>query len=212
MMIGSYDFSPAEQDFSLGPPRVTRAADGHYDVAFRYRPPTRARSVHLAGTFNEWKPTALAMSGPDKDGLFTTTQQLPIGRYEYKFVVDGRDWKTDPGNMSRAGSYRNSVLVVGRLYPPTVTRATEGKYSVLFRYHPSKSCKSVAVAGTFNHWKATGHEMQGPDGEGWYTTTLELAEGRHEYKFVMDGKDWERDPGNPVVSGKKHSSVVWAKP
>ncbi len=38
MMVGSYDYSPAEQDFSLGPPRQTRRADGIYDVAFRYRP------------------------------------------------------------------------------------------------------------------------------------------------------------------------------
>jgi len=212
MMIGSYDFSPAEQDFALGPPRVTRAADGHYDVAFRYRPPTRAKSVHLAGTFNEWKPTALAMSGPGKEGFFETTQKLPIGRYEYKFVVDGKVWKTDPGNMARTGDYRNSIIVVGPLYPPVVSRTHDGKYTAEFRYHPPKPCKTVSVAGTFNHWKPTGHEMQGPDRDGWYTTTIELAEGRHEYKFVLDGKTLEPDPGNPVAWGKKHSSVVWARP
>jgi hypothetical protein len=54
--------------------------------------------------------------------------------------------------------------------------------------------------------------MQGPDHEGWYTSTIELAEGRHEYKFVIDGKTLEPDPGNPVDWGKKHSSVVWARP
>ena len=42
MMVGSYDYSPVGQDFSLGPPRVTPAADGRYDVAFHYVPPIPA--------------------------------------------------------------------------------------------------------------------------------------------------------------------------
>jgi peroxiredoxin len=212
MMVGSYDFSPADQDFSLGPPRVTRAGDGRYEVAFRYRPPTHAKSVYLAGTFNEWKPTGLAMAGPDKEGFFTTTVRLPIGRYQYKYVINGKTWKTDPGNMSRTGGYRNSVLVVGPLHPPVVTRKSDGKYTAAFRYRPPDPCKSVALTGSFNHWKPTGHDLKGPDADGWYTTSIELAEGRHEYKFVVDGKTLTGDPGNPVESGKNHSSVLWARP
>ncbi len=212
MMIGSYDYSPAEQDFAIGPPRVTRADDGRYDVAFRYRPPQPAKAVYLAGTFNEWKPTALAMTGPDKEGYFTKTLRLPIGRHEYKFVIDGKVWKTDPGNRDRTNVYRNGVVVVGPLHPPTVTRTSDGKYRAEFRYHPAAACQTVALSGSFNHWKPAEHAMQGPDADGWYTTTLELPEGRHEYKFVIDGKTWERDPGNPVVWYKKQGSVVWARP
>ena len=211
-MVGSYDYSPAEQDFSSGPPRVTRAADGRYDVAFRYRPATHPQAVYLAGSFNDWKPTAQPMSGPDKEGFFTVTVRLPIGRYQYKFVVDGKRWKTDPGNMSRTGPYRNSVIVVGPLHPPSITRRSNGTYAVEFRYQPPTPCKTVALGGTFNHWKSAGHEMRGPDGEGWYTTTLELPEGRHEYKFLVDGKTWTADPGNPVEWGKKRNSVLWARP
>ncbi len=212
MMIGSYDYSPAEQDFALGAPRVTPANDGRYDVAFRYRPPTAAKAVYLAGTFNEWKPTALAMSGPDKEDYFTKTLRLPIGRHEYKFVIDGKTWKTDPGNRERTNFYRNSVVVVGPLHPPTVTRTSDGKYHAEFRYHPVAACKTVALAGSFNHWKPDSHAMQGPDADGCYTTTVELPEGRHEYKFVIDGKTMERDPGNPIVWHKKQGSVVWARP
>jgi hypothetical protein len=212
MMIGSYDYSPAEQDFALGAPRVTPANDGRYDVAFRYRPQQPAKAVYLAGAFNDWKPTALAMTGPDKEGYCTKTLRLPIGRHEYKFVVDGKTWKTDPGNMSRTEVYRNSIVVVGPLHPPIVTRTSDGKYHAEFRYHPAAACQTVALAGSFNHWKPAEHAMQGPDRDGWYTTTLELPEGRHEYKFVIDGKTWERDPGNPVVWYKKQGSVVWARP
>jgi thiol-disulfide isomerase/thioredoxin/mono/diheme cytochrome c family protein len=212
MMVGSYDFSPADQDFSLGPPRATRRADGRYDVAFRYRPATHAQSVYLAGNFNDWKPTALPMSGPDKDGFFTATVPLAIGRYQYKYVVEGKLWKTDPGNMFQTGSYHNSVVVVGPLHPPVVTRRNDGKYTAAFRYHPANSCKTVSLVGSFNGWKPAGQDLQGPDAEGWYATSVELAEGRHEYQFVVDGKTWTSDPGNPVESGKKHSSVLWARP
>ena len=212
MMIGSYDFSPAEQDFSLGPPRITRTPDGNYDVAFRYRPSQHAGSVCLAGSFNEWKPTALRMSGPDKEGFFTATVRLPIGRYQYKYVVDGKVWKTDPGNMCRTEAERNSVVVVGPLHSPIVTRQHDGKSTAEFRYRPAAPCKTVSLVGTFNNWKPAGHELQGPDGEGWYTTTAEVAPGRHEYKFVVDGKIWTADPGNPIESGKKHNSVLWARP
>ena len=191
---------------------MTRADDGRYDVAFRYRPPQPAKAVYLAGTFNDWKPTALAMTGPDKDGFFTKTVRLPIGRHEYKFVIDGKIWKCDPGNHERTNVYRNGVVVVGPLHPPVVTRTSDGKYRAEFRYHPAAACKTVALAGSFNRWKPDAQAMQGPDADGWYTTTLELPEGRHEYKFVIDGKTWERDPGNPVVWYKKQGSVVWARP
>jgi hypothetical protein len=212
MMVGSYVFSPADQDFSLGPPRVTRASDGGYDVAFRYRPTTRPKSVYLTGSFNDWRPTAERMHGPDNAGFFTATMRLPIGRYEYKFVVDGKVCKTDPGNIAQTVPRRNSVVLAGPLCLPSVTHRNDGKYSAAFRYHPASSRKTVALLGTFNHWKSPGREMQGPDSDGWYTTTIELSEGRHEYKFVVDGKSLNSDPGNPVESGKNRNSVLWVRP
>ncbi len=59
-----------------------------------------ARTVHVAGTFNGWAPTvdaggwAMAASGD----TWTLTRRLDPGRHLYKFVVDERDWRTDPGN------------------------------------------------------------------------------------------------------------------
>ena len=51
------------------------------------------KSVFLAGTFNDWNPTATAMSY-EKD-LYAATVELASGTYEYKFVVDGL-WMADP--------------------------------------------------------------------------------------------------------------------
>lgn len=54
-----------------------------------------AGTVAVAGTFNGWDPSA---SPPTRlaDGTWAATLDLPPGRYEYKFLVDGR-WCCDPG-------------------------------------------------------------------------------------------------------------------
>lgn len=54
-----------------------------------------ARSVSLAGTFNDWDPEATPMSR-NPAGEWTVTLELAPGRYEYKFVVDGQ-WCCEPG-------------------------------------------------------------------------------------------------------------------
>jgi len=51
--------------------------------------------VFLAGSFNNWDPTAKAMSDKAGDGVFTVTLNLPAGQHEYKFVIDGI-WCADP--------------------------------------------------------------------------------------------------------------------
>ena len=53
------------------------------------------------------------MTGPDKEGWYTTSLPLREGRYEYKFVIDGKTWKQDPGNSNLTGENHNSVLTVG---------------------------------------------------------------------------------------------------
>ena len=117
MMVGYFDFSPADQDLTLPPPEAKPLGDGRFEVTFRYKPNVPGKAVYLAGEFNEWKPTGHKMDGPDKVGTFTTRLTLNAGRYEYKFVIDGRIWRPDPASLEQAGFYRNSVLVVGQNSP-----------------------------------------------------------------------------------------------
>jgi peroxiredoxin len=114
MLVGYVEVALAEQDLALGGPTVTKRDDGRYDVRFQYRPPANAKAVYLAGTFNEWKPTALRMDGPDASGLCRTTLPLGSGTHEYKFVVDGTHWRQDPGNRRQVGFYNNSVIELGK--------------------------------------------------------------------------------------------------
>ncbi len=153
------------------------------------------------------------MSGPDKEGWYTTMLRLPLGRYQYKFVAVGQGWRSDPGNIAQVGA-RTQQRARG-WSAPSAQGHPPRRWNI--RRHVSLSAadlreNGLRSRGTFNGWKPTGHEMQGPDADGWYTTTISLPEGRHEYKFVVDGTKWVSDPGNPVEWGKKRNSVVWARP
>ncbi len=113
MMVGSLAVSLAEQDLSAGLPKMKRLDDGQYEVAFTYKPQGKVDAVYLAGSFNDWQPTGLAMDGPDADGRYVSKLTLKPGVYEYKFVLDGKEWRSDPGNPVHVTFYRNSQLRVG---------------------------------------------------------------------------------------------------
>ncbi|MHC4403203.1 MAG: glycogen-binding domain-containing protein [Planctomycetota bacterium] len=82
-------------------------------MTFTYQPKKQAEAVYLAGSFNNWKPTAHKMDGPDQQGRYTTRLKVKKGRYEYKFVLDGQSWQIDPENLLQTGPYQNSVFYVG---------------------------------------------------------------------------------------------------
>lgn len=75
-----------------------------------------AKSISLAGEFNDWNPCATQLK-KQKSGAFSTTVDLEVGNeYQYRFVVDGERWENDwtadkyvPNNISADG---NSVVVV----------------------------------------------------------------------------------------------------
>jgi hypothetical protein len=113
MMVGTFGMALVEQDLSRGLPQIKADGEGKYDVSFHYRPVDKADAIYVAGSFNEWKPDELQMEGPDAKGDYSRTVKLAAGVYEYKFVLDGKRWRFDPGNPAQAGFYRNIRLVVG---------------------------------------------------------------------------------------------------
>ncbi|SRR5258706_1567875 len=69
-----------------------------------------AKSVAVAGSFNDWNASKAPLR---KTGdLWTTSLRLPRGRYQYRFVVDGK-WVSDPSateSVANPFGGRNSVL------------------------------------------------------------------------------------------------------
>jgi hypothetical protein len=54
------------------------------------------------------------------------------------------------------------------------------------------NAKQVSLCGEFNGWSINATPMKRDDAGHW-ETTVALAPGRHEYKFVVDG-NWIHDP------------------
>jgi 1,4-alpha-glucan branching enzyme len=194
-------------------PQVTAAG-----VVFRYADPT-ARSVSVAGEFNNWNINANPMQR-DATGVWTAVIPIPPGTHGYKFVVNGSEWKMDPANPQTkiVGDVENSALVVGAVAPavaapavatPTVAPAGEG---VVFRY-TDPNARSVSVAGEFNRWNTMANPMS-KDAWGNWTVAIPLPPGRYQYKFVVNGSDWKTDPTNPetVDDGQGNINSVMIVP
>ena len=72
------------------------------------------------------------------------------------------------------------------------TAKKEAAKSVTFSIHAEKG-KEVYLAGEFNDWNPKGKKMSFKNGV--YSTSLKLAAGMYQYKFVIDGT-WCADPEN----------------
>ena len=110
-------FAPwrAEQGAGPGPVAVEPAggAEPVVYVQFVLEAP-RARSVAVAGDFNEWDARHV-LEDTDADGVWTGRVPLQPGVHQYMFVIDGTEWVTDPGaeRWSDDGfGNRNAVLAV----------------------------------------------------------------------------------------------------
>ena len=99
-------------------------ATGHKQVGIHFHVATNAWTVRewapaalavfLIGDFNGWNPqhTQLERSGA---GMWTATIPLKPGRYQYMFVIDGKQWIADPLATEASGDgfgAENAVLDV----------------------------------------------------------------------------------------------------
>lgn len=84
------------------------------DAAVRLVLPAQgARTVAVAGDFNDWRTDATYLEDPEGDGVFSGTLRLPPGSYAYMFVVDGEQWVTDPYAVNHRDDgfgNRNAIL------------------------------------------------------------------------------------------------------
>jgi RHS repeat-associated protein len=164
-------------------------------TTFLYDNPT-ATTVTVLGDFNAWgNPSGNPMArGPD--GLWRATVPVqPQTAYQYKFLVNGSVWISDPRNPNTipAGgpsTGNNSVV--------TVTNSDLGTTSstvpVTFSY-TNASANTVSVAGGFNGWNSSQNQLS-KSGDTW-TVTIYIPQGIYDYKFVVNGGTWVQDPANP---------------
>jgi 1,4-alpha-glucan branching enzyme len=82
-------------------------------VRFSFFAPS-AKSVTIAGGFNQWDPEQYHLMGPDKKGLWTIILPLSTGRHEYRFVINNSEWVLDPASPSIDDGLegKNSFVIV----------------------------------------------------------------------------------------------------
>ena len=128
-------------------------------VEFSYLAP-QAGAVFLAGDFNGWNATALALSKGD-DGLWAATVELEPGSYEYKFVVDGA-WVTDPDNpQKKADPFGGSNSVVtlaadGSLAGSAPAAAAPARCTANTHFSTAPCSRPVPPTGAVSPRSATG--------------------------------------------------------
>lgn len=88
--------------------------------------------------------------------------------------------------------------------PPSVEveQTAPGRAKVTFAYRPERAESAVFLAGDFNGWSPARTRMERM-GDGFCRVTVELEDGRHPYKFVVDGK-WIADPANTTREPDGH--------
>jgi 1,4-alpha-glucan branching enzyme len=91
---------------------TTKGEDVPRKVQFELSAP-EAREVFVAGEFNNWDARATGLK-KDKNGLWKITLPLTPGKYEYRFLTDGK-WENDPscsGCVPNKFGSQNCVRIV----------------------------------------------------------------------------------------------------
>lgn len=87
-----------------------------YKVFFKHNAHYHTQSVEVIGDFNNWEPGNIFLEDEDGDNEWWGSTELPDGVYRYKFLVDGKEYRTDDRNPLKEADEdgnENSVLKVG---------------------------------------------------------------------------------------------------
>jgi 1,4-alpha-glucan branching enzyme len=94
----------------------------------------------------------------------------------------------------------NSIIIVGN---PKTSPIIDGRNVTFIIYNTQ--AQRIEVAGTFNEWKMLQMFRNPNDAGMWGVRYENLAPGRYDYKYIVDG-EWIPDPENytAVDDGSGH--------
>ncbi len=111
---------------------VSLVLAGGEQVKFIFHAPADAQTVHLGGTFNNWSTIANPMIDTDKDNCWESSVFLSYGRYEYRFLVNGKNWYRDPLNPMYGGSHSNSLVIVKNPIQPDIKLQSPANGTIIY--------------------------------------------------------------------------------
>ena len=115
LLVGAVSRQPSAVSGGAAATSVQAVAAGTRPLVTFVLLAPEARSVALAGDFNDWDASRVLMRR-EASGLWTVDVPLTPGRYRYVFVVDGRRFVADPAAPRAAGDdfgTPTSVVTVG---------------------------------------------------------------------------------------------------
>ncbi|QDU67880.1 alpha-amylase family glycosyl hydrolase [Engelhardtia mirabilis] len=92
--------------------------------------------------------------------------------------------------------------------PPSVRAepAGPGRWRCEFVFGLDRQAARVAVVGDFNGWNAAANPMS-RGGNGRWRAAIEIPSGSYEYKFLVEGTEYLRDPDNPEGDDDGHGGT-----
>jgi hypothetical protein len=135
------------------------------------------------------------------------------GQPRFAWLTEGRAVRLSPlaGVALAAGLVGIGVLVGLDLgSPPIVAEAPSAREDAVPPERDSErdgvkfvlvapQAARVSLVGDFNRWDPAATPMERTPTGGTWSVVVPLRPGRHEYAFVVDGKQWLPDPSAPLA-------------
>jgi len=168
---------------------------------------------------------------PNRSAGAVSIPMLPMGRNTWGAIADGIGRTFEP-SISHYQPHQSNPLISwpessGRrpnagtmvLFDSSSNRASLIETGVVdFRFTvdsgQSEIVERVDLAGDFNGWRPGTHRMVAiPESEPTYRALLQLPDGVHHYKFVVNGVHYQADPNsNPKLTDADGNSGVRVGP
>jgi beta-lactamase regulating signal transducer with metallopeptidase domain len=157
---------------------------GRYEVD-----PTRVENFILDITLEHGALWLKPSHAPRRELLLTSEMRLSDVRSDFQFTAI----EDNKGRVIglRLDSWDSNVIARKLSLPQPSTTGT-----AIFRLRGYPNARIVALAGSFNNWNQS-QLLFRREGNEW-VCRVNLARGKHEYKFIIDG-DWITDPNNPKI-------------
>lgn len=110
-----------------------------------------AHSVSVIGDFNHWEGGATPMTRASGSNTWATTLKLKPGRYEYAFLVDGKQWMMDHAARSSRDPFdmQSSVLTLAGASAPSNESSASARLKKLLPHATAdRVLSTIATART----------------------------------------------------------------
>jgi enterochelin esterase-like enzyme len=130
------------------------------NVQFQLKARKNTEKIFLAGSFNEWNPDACPMLKNADSLMWTVSVPLKPGLHQYKFILDDKDWITDPENNNKIdngiGGFNSIISTDPKKFP-----IPEEKQALTTPEPDPDSWSGVKSipSSIFRGWKISGREI-----------------------------------------------------